>query len=170
MKIKKILLLSIVLTLASLASAQIKIPGTHVSFSFPNDEWKYLQTTTVDKNTTVYLYSFAGHYVIDNTGDTTLPFMRIYVRKHFDGDLYQMAYQRFLTQPFESLDEYSYEDGSIGYLGAYTNEKDRKDYEFRMVYMKERNTVIEIRLETTRDNYDEFDETFLSILNSIKTN
>lgn len=39
-----------------------------------------------------------------------------------------------------------------------------------MVYMKDRNTVIEIRLETTRDNYDDFDETFLSILNSIKTN
>lgn len=158
------------LAVTTLASAQIKIPGTRVSFSFPTDEWKYLQTTTIDKNTTVYLYSFAGRYVIDSVGDTTLPFMRIYVKKHFDGDLFNIAYQRFLAQPFQSLDEYTYEDGSIGYLGAYTNKEDQKDYEFRMVYMKDRNTVIEIRLETTRDNYDDFDETFLSILNSIKTN
>ena len=142
-----------------MASAQIKIPGTNLTFSFPEDNWKFLNTSTIDKNTTVHLYSYAGSYVIDNVGDTTIPFMRILVRKNYSGSVYDMALQRFQNQPFQSLDEYEYEDGSFGYLGAYTNSDDDKDYEFRMVYIKEKNTMVEIRLETTKDNYDDFDGT-----------
>lgn len=170
MKIQKALILTLLLTLSCMVSAQIKIPGTSYSFSFPNNDWRYLETTTVDKNTNVYLYCYSGHYVVSSTGDTTLPFMRIYVRKHFNGSIYDMIYQRSLTQPFQSLDEYTYDDGSMGYLGAYTSPNDKKDYEFRMVYLKEKNTMIEIRLETLLDTYDEFDEMFLTILNSIKAN
>lgn len=170
MKTHRLLVLSLMLAWTLMASAQIKIPGTHLSFTFPTDEWKYLQTTSPDKNINVYLYSYAGHYVIDSVGDTTLPFMRIYVHKHYSGSVYEMAYQRSLYQPFQSLDEYSYDDGSIGYLGVYTNKSDKKDYEFLMTYMKEKNTLIEIRLETTLDNFDEFHEMFQAILNSVQSN
>lgn len=152
------------------ATAQMKIPGTHVHFTLPEGEWKYLQTTTVDKNTTVYLYSYNDHYVIDSVGDTIIPFIRIYVRKNYSGSAYELAYSRYLSQPFQSLDEYveglPSSDG-IGYLGAYTNEQDGKDYEFRMIYFKEGKTVFEFRLETSRDNYDDFSEQFEAILQSI---
>ena len=123
MKIIKSLLLSFMLVLTMAASAQIKIPNTRVSFEFPNNGWKYLQTTNVDNNTTVYLYSYAGDYVIDDTGDTVLPFMRIYVRQNYDGSVYDLAYNRFMTQPFQSLDEYVNPDGSFGYWGAYTGDE-----------------------------------------------
>ena len=156
------------LAVTAIAAAQIKIPNTRVSFSFPDKSWKYLETNTVDKNTSVYLYSYAGDYVVDNTGDTVLPFMRIYVRRNYEGSVYDMAYSRFTTQPFQSLDEYVYDDGSFGYLGAYTNNDDGKDYEFRMLYIKDKNTIIEIRLETTRFNFDDFDSTFTAILKSVK--
>lgn len=168
MNIKKYLVLGLFLLIAAAASAQIKIPDTKISFKFPDDGWKFLETTNVDKNTTIHLFCYSGRYVIDNVGDTTLPYMRIYVRKNYDGSVYDLAYQRFLTQPFQSLDEYMYDDGSFGYLGAYTSEDDDKDYEFRMIYVKDRTTIVEIRLETTRDNYEEFDSDFTAILNSIK--
>ncbi len=152
------------------ATAQMKIPGTHVHFTLPANEWKYLQTTEVDKNTTVYLYSYNDHYVVDSVGDTIIPFIRIYVRKNYKATAYELAYSRFLSQPFQSLDEYveglPSPDG-IGYLGAYTSEQDGKDYEFRMVYFKDGNTAVEFRLETSRDNYDDFSEQFESILQSL---
>ena len=170
MKTKKHLFLILLLAVSTLASAQIKVPNTRVSFSFPNTGWKYLQTTTVDKNTTVYLYSFNGHIVIDNAGDTILPFMRIYVRKNFDGSVYDLAFSRFMTQPFQSLDEKVHDDGILEYLGAYTNEEDNKDYEFRMLYLKDKSTMLEIRVETSTDNYDEFEKDFQAILASIKIN
>ena len=169
MKTLRKIILPVLLTLAFSLSAQIKIPDTRVSFSFPNNGWKYLETTKIDNNTSVYLFSYAGDYVIDSVGDTILPFMRIYVRKNFTGTVYDLAYSRFMSQPFQSLDEYVYEDGSIGYLGAYTNEADGKDYEFRMVYLKDKSTAIEIRLESSLDTYNDFENDFLSILKSIKT-
>ena len=158
------------LLIALSAGAQIKVPGTNVTFRFPNGGWKFLQTTKVDKNTDVYLYSYNAKYVVDSVGDTIIPFMRIYVKKNYKGSVYDMAYSRFLKQPFQSLDEYF--DGlpsadGIGYLGAYTSDEDRKDYEFRMIYFKDNTTALEIRLETSRDNYDDFEEEFLSILHSV---
>ena len=168
MKTRKHLLLLAMLAIVSIASAQIKIPNTRLSFDFPNNGWKYLQTTNVDNNTTVYLYSYAGDYVVDNAGDTVLPFMRIYVRQNYDGSVYDLAYSRFITQPFQSLDEYVNEDGSFGYWGAYTNEEDGKDYEFLMLYTKDKNTIFEIRLETTRYNYEQFEDEFKKIMSTVK--
>lgn len=171
--IKRLALALLFAAVATAAEAQIKIPGTKVSFQFPNGGWKYLHTTKVDDNTSVYLYSYNERYVIDSVGDTVLPFMRIYVHRNYQGSAYEAAYSRFLSQPFQSLDEYVDglpSAGGIGYLGAYTNETDGKDYEFRMIYFKERSTLLEIRLETTRDNYDDFEEEFKSILRSVKIN
>lgn len=165
--IKSLILLSL-LALTTLATAQqIRIPDTKVSFSFPNNGWKYLETNKVNDNVVVYIYSYSKDYVVDNNGDTVIPFMRIYVRKNYFGSIYNLAFSRFNAQPFQSLDEYSFLDG-LGYWGGYTSEADGKDYLFRMVYFKDGNTALEIRLETTRDNYDAFDEEFKAILNTVK--
>lgn len=152
------------------ASAQVRIPGTPVSFDFPNDGWKYLQTTKVDKNVSVYLYSFAKESVVDAAGDTILPYLSIYVRKNCTESVYDVVYQRYESRPYQSLNE-SVENvpggDGIFYVGAYRNTYDNKDYEFRMLYMKVKNTVIEFRLETTQDTFEDFDEEFLAILNTI---
>lgn len=164
---KKKNLFMILMSLAAMAAAQVKIPGTNMSFSFPNGGWKFLQSTTVDKNTTVHLYSY-NDVVVDSQGDSILPFMRIYVRQNFDGSVYDLAYERYLVLPYQSLDEKVYEDGSIGYWGAYTNDDDGKDYEFLMLYKQDKNTVMELRLEVTRDNYEELEDDFKAILASVK--
>lgn len=168
MKFIKPLIFIALLTAVSLASAQtIKLPDTKLSFSFPNGGWKYLDTKKVNNNVSVYLYSYSKEYVVDSKGDTTIPFMRIYIQKNYNGTVYDMAFKRYNSQPFQSLDEYPFKDG-LGYWGAYTNDEDGKDYLFRMVYIKEGNNLIEIRLETTRDNYNAFDNEFKAILNTIK--
>lgn len=168
MRLIKSIILVALLCAFSYASAQaIKIPDTKISFSFPKGGWKYLSTKKVNNNITVYLYSYAKQYVVDSKGDTTIPFMRIYVHKNYKGTVYDMAMDRYTHQPFQSLDEYPFKDG-LGYWGAYTSREDGKDYLFRMVYLKEGSTGIEIRLETTRDNYDDFEAEFKSILNTIK--
>ena len=158
--------MTVLLTAVAVNAQTIKIPNTNVSFQFPTGGWKYLQTTKVNENATVYLYSWSSTYVVDSTGDTVIPFMRIYVRKNYSGTVFDMAYERFGTQPFQSLDEYPFRDG-LGYWGAYANEEDGKDYLFRMVYLKDRSNMLEIRLETTRDNYDEFDDKFQEILKTV---
>ena len=150
-------------------TAQIRIPETNVSFSFPHSGWKYLQTNKVNENTTVYLYSYSKDYVIDGQGDTVIPFMRIYVRKNYNGTVYDMAYNRYMNQPFQSLDEHIHDNGSLEYLGAYANEEEKKDCEFRMLYLKDKSNLLEIRLETVIDRFDDFDEEFKTILKSIKT-
>ena len=106
--------------------------------------------------------------MIDNTGDTILPFIRVYLKSNYPGSVYDLAYSRFLKQPFQSLDEHIFENGALEYLGAYSNENDGKDYEFRMLYFKEGNNMAEIRLETTVDTFDNFDKTFIDIINSVK--
>lgn len=168
MKILKPIVLLALLALTVGATAQIKIPGTRFSFSFPNNGWKYLQTNKVDEDVTVYLYSYAKDYVIDSVGDTVIPFMRLYVRRNFDGTVYDLALNRYTNQPFEPLDNYELKDGSLGYLGAYTSNEDGKDYVFRMLYMKDGTNVIEIRLECPLDNYEDFEGEFLSILHTFK--
>ncbi len=168
MKNKVMMSLLVFLAMAAPLSvaAQISVPQTRFGFDFPQGGWKYLQTTTVDKNTTVYLYSYNERYVVDNEGDTIIPFMRIYVRKNYTGSVYDLAYNRFLTQPFQSLDEFNLDvpvPGLLGYWGAYTSDDDGKDYEFLMYYFKEKNTIFEVRLETSRDNYEEFEQMFKDI-------
>lgn len=168
MRVLKHFFLLALLTVTVSTTAQIKIPNTHFSFSFPSNGWKYLQTNKVDNDVTVYLYSYAKDYVIDSVGDTVIPFMRIYVRQNFDGTVYDLALNRYTNQPFEPLDNYVLKDGSLGYLGAYTSTEDSKDYVFRMLYMKDGKTAIEIRLECPLDNYEDFEGEFLSILHTIK--
>ena len=157
------------LALAVNASAQIKIPETNVSFDFPEGGWKFLQTSKLSNNSVVYLYSYSAEYVIDNSGDTIIPFMRIYLRKNYDGTVYDLAYSRFMVQPFQSLDEKLHKNGILEYLGAYTNEDDGKDYEFKMLYIKDKNNLLEIRLETSVDTFEDFEKQFNGIINSITT-
>ena len=150
--------------------AQVRIPGTKVSFEFPHNGWKYQSTMEIDNNTTLYLYAFAGDYVIDAVGDTILPYMRIYVRKNFKGSIYDLAYSRFMQQPFEALNNYTAKQAGtemLGYVGAYTSTLDKKDYQFRMVYFKDKETAFEIRLESTYDTYSKMDDEFESILKTI---
>ena len=121
----------------------------------------------------VYLYCYTGHVVVDSEGDTILPFLRIYVNKNYSGDLYELVYNRYVTQPYQSLKEYSKGDGlpssgGIGYIGAYTNPADQKDYQFYMTYFTNNKTAVEFRLETTKDTFDDMDFEFKDILGSIK--
>ena len=121
----------------------------------------------------VYLYCYTGHVVVDSEGDTILPFLRIYVNKNYSGDLYELAYNRYVAQPYQSLKEYSKGDGlpssgGIGYIGAYTNPADQKDYQFYMTYFTNNKTAVEFRLETTKDTFDDMDFEFKDILGSIK--
>ena len=53
---KTLLLMSLLLT-GMLAMAQVSVPGTNVTFEFPDGGWKYLPTTNVDDNTTVFLFN-----------------------------------------------------------------------------------------------------------------
>lgn len=167
---KTILLLFCFVTIAFCGRAQITVPNTNVTFSFPRGGWKYLQTLAVDRNTVAYLYSYCGKYVLDNRGDTILPHLRVYVKKNFDGTALDMAYMRYLNQPFQSLSE-SVEglpgSGGISYVGAYNNLDDHKDYKFQMMYFMVKNTVFEFRLETTLDTYPQFEKEFTEIMKSV---
>lgn len=169
MKTRNFLTLIVLLLFVSIASAQIKIPETNVSFDFPDGGWKFLQTNKLSNNSVVYLYSYSADYVVDNSGDTIIPFMRIYVRKNYEGTVYDLAFSRFMVQPFQSLDEKLHQNGILEYLGAYTNEDDGKDYEFRMLYVKDKNNLLEIRLETSVDTFEDFEQQFNGIINSITT-
>lgn len=166
----RLLALVIVLTISFSAMSQLRIPGTHVTFEFPNNDWKYLQTLTPSKNVVIYVYSYDGRTVVDGKGDTVVPFMRVYVRRNYSDTPYDLAYERYTQQPFQSLSESM--DGlpsdGIAYIGAYTSASDGKDYQFRMMYFKDRNNALEIRVETTRDTFDQMEDEFVRIMNSVK--
>ena len=147
-----------------------RIPGTDIAYTFPS-RWKYLQTTDVDENTHVYLSTYKEK-TIQADGDTTLPFLRIYVHKNYTKPLTDLVFERYMQQPYQSLDDYLTgpglpAKGGMGYIGAYTHLKNQKDYQFRMVYFKEGNTAVEFRLETTRATYPQMEEEFLKILQSL---
>ncbi|MBQ7711607.1 MAG: hypothetical protein IJT39_07265 [Bacteroidales bacterium] len=152
-----------------LSAQQLRIPQTHATIDLPTGEWNYLKTIEVDKNTNVYLYVYTDSVVVDATGDTIYPFLRIYVHRNYAGSTFDLAYDRFLQQPFQSMDEYT--DGipgeGLGYLGAYQSTDDRKEYQFRMIYFMDKNTGIEIRMETTGDTYARFDKYFDNILRTV---
>ena len=171
--IKKLLATAVLLLTATVASAQLTIPGTNVTYRLNNEDWRYLRTFELAEGGDVYLYCYTGHVLVDMEGDTVLPFLRIYVNKNYDGDLYDLAYERYEAQPFQSLKEYSKgnglpSDGGIGYIGAYTNPSDQKDYQFFMTYFKDKGTSVEFRLETTKDTFEEMEFEFTDILSSIK--
>ena len=170
---KKLILTALMVVVAGIASAQLTIPGTNITYRLNGEDWRYLRTFELAEGGDVYLYCYTGHVLVDMEGDTVLPFLRIYVNKDYDGDLYELAYERYEAQPFQSLKEYTKGEGipskgGIGYIGAYTNPTDRKDYQFYMTYFKDRGTSVEFRLETTKDTFEEMDFEFKDILSSIK--
>ena len=159
-----------VVMLGGVAEAQVSIPGTKVKFTFPS-KWKYLNTEKVDANTQRYLYYYTDK-VVAAKGDTTLPFLRIYVRKNYTAPIFDFVFDRYSKEPYQSLSDYSEglglpKSGGMGYVGAYTNVQDKKDYQFRMVYFKVQNTVVEFRLETTRATYSQMEKEFIAILKSL---
>lgn len=153
------------------AKAQVAIPGTRVQYKFPS-KWKYLSSEKVDANTTQFLYYYNAK-VVASKGDTTLPFLRIYVKKNYTKSVFDFAFERYTHEPYQSLDDYTQglglpKTGGMGYVGAYTNLKDRKDYQFRMVYFKVGTTIVEFRLETTRATFPQMEKEFEAILRSLK--
>lgn len=173
MKIKKIVMAVALLLLSATASAQLTIPGTNVIYRLNNEDWRYLRTFELPEGGDIYLYCYTGHVLRDQEGDTVLPFLRIYVNKHYRGDLYELVYDRYEKQPYQALKEFSSGDGlpakgGIGYIGAYTNPADKKDYQFYMTYFVDKGTTVEFRLETTRDTFEEMDFEFKDILSSIR--
>lgn len=170
---KKLILTALMVVVAGIASAQLTIPGTNITYRLNGEDWRYLRTFELAEGGDIYLYCYTGHVLVDMEGDTVLPFLRIYVNKDYDGDLYELAYERYEAQPFQSLKEYTRGEGlpskgGIGYIGAYTNPTDQKDYQFYMTYFKDRGTSVEFRLETTKDTFEEMDFEFKDILSSIK--
>ena len=155
------------------AHAQLVIPGTAVSFSLNDKEWQYLRTFNLDDGATVYLYSYTGEVLVDAAGDTVLPFLRLYVRENYGGDVYQLAYDRYVKQPFQSLREFTKgpglpRSGGLGYEGIYTSPSDGHDYRFMMTYFKDRRTIVEFRLETSRDTWETMKDKFTAVLSTIK--
>ena len=172
-KILKTVVLALLMAMASSAEAQITIPGTSVSFRLNGDDWRYLRTFKLEDGADIYLYYYVGHVLVDLEGDTVLPCLRIYVNEDYDGDVYELAYDRYMLQPFQSVDEYTHgpglpKDGGIGYMGAYTNPSSQKDYQFLMTYFKSRGTAVEFRLETTKDTFEEMEFEFKDILGTLK--
>ena len=153
-----------------MAQSQVTIPGTKVKFTFPG-KWNYLKADKVDKNTTVYFYSYSSRILVSK-GDTALPYLRIRVRKNYTGDLVDYVYDRYVAEPYQPLRDYTQglglpKSGGMGYIGAYTNLGNKKDYEFRMVYFKSQNAIVEFRLETTKATYNDMAKEFEAILASL---
>ena len=171
-KVRHIVMLALLLGLGFSAMSQIRIPGTTVSFQFPNGGWKYLKTMNPAKNTVVYLYSYSARTIVDKTGEEVTPFMRIYVKQNYSDSPFELAYERSVQQPFQSLEEYMEglpgKDG-IGYIGAYTGADDGKDYQFRMIYFRDGSNVVEIRMETSLDTYEEMDKEFDEVMKTVRT-
>jgi hypothetical protein len=169
----KVIVTALLLAVATAATAQIGIPGTQVTFRLNGDDWRYLRTFQLDDGADVYLYCYIGQLILDGEGDTVLPFLRIYVNEDYDGDIYELAYERYMNQPFQSLNEYTHgpglpKRGGLGYVGAYTNPSDQKDYQFMMTYFKDGDVTVEFRLETTTDTFKDMEFEFNDILESIK--
>ena len=171
--IKQWLVLAVALLMSGAAMAQLTIPATTVSFQLDNNEWRYLRTFTEKDGANVYYYCYVGEVLLDAQGDTVLPFLRVYVRENYVGDVYELAYQRYEQQPYQSLREWTKGDGlpksgGLGYEGMYTKPSDRHDYRFLMTYFKDRRTAVEFRLETTRETYEDMEIKFKKILSSIR--
>lgn len=172
-EMKKLIAIVGLLLMAATASAQLSIPGTKFTFKLNNEDWRYLRTYELPEGGNVYLYCYTGQMLLDAEGDTVLPFLSIYVNKGYEGDLYEFVYERYMAQPYQAADEYSKgpglpSTGGLGYMGAYTNPKDGKDYQFYMTYFKDRRVMVEFRLETTKDTFKEMDFEFKDILESVK--
>lgn len=169
-RLRRVLLLFVALLAAAALQAQVAIPGTKVQYTFPS-KWNYLSSQKIDKNTSVYHYYYTSNIIVAQ-GDTALPYLRIRVTKNYTGTLYDYVYDRYIAEPYQPLKDYTAglglpKTGGMGYIGAYTNLKDKRDYQFRMVYFKIQNTVVEFRLETTRATYSQMAKEFEQILKSL---
>ena len=169
---KKVLLIAL-LSLPSIAMAQLSIPGTEFTFRLNNEDWRFLRTYKLNDGADIFLYCYTRELLIDADGDTALPFLRIYVNPAYDGDVYELAYERYELQPFQSVDEFTSGEGlpasgGLGYMGAYTNPNDDKDYQFLMTYFKGKKAIVEFRLETSKDTFEDMEFEFRDILSSIK--
>ena len=172
MKIKHLItsIIMVVMTLA--ASAQMTIPGTKITYDIDADEWKFLKTIDIDKNTKVYLFSYKAELLVDADGEETLPYLKIFVQKNYKKSVYELVYERYLQQPYQAIDEYSSSYGlpekdGLGYVGIYTNLQDDKIYMFRMNYCITAGTAVEFRIETTQNNYSHLESKISEIFNSI---
>ncbi len=169
-----ILTAAMLLALFGTATAQeMKIPGTELSITLPTDNWRYLQTMKLDDGADLFIFYYSHETIIDETGDTILPFLRMYVNKGYKDDIYTLIYSRYMLQPYQSIEEYTSgpglpKDGGLGYIGAYTNPSEQKDYQFMMTYFKNNGTIVEIRLETTKDTFHKMENEFNTILKSLK--
>ena len=164
------LLLLAALTGWACAQTRVTIIGTHASFVFPG-KWKCLTTTQVDKNTNTYLYCYSERDIASE-GDTATPFLAIRVQKGYRGSVFDYAFSRYTAKPYQAIDDYTQglglpASGGLGYVGAYTSLTDDKDYQFRMVYFKDKDVIVEFRLETTRATFDQMEEEFDAILKSL---
>ncbi len=163
---RRIIFLFTLLVAGVVASAQVSIPGTRVSFNFPDGGWKYLQTSQIDKESQVYLFVYEAKTVQDRAGDTVLPCLRIYVRNPYEGNMYKFIMERYTQQPYESLEEYTGTIGtaqSFGYVAAYEDPVDGKTYQMRMLSFKDGTAAIEFRLEVPIDLYPAFEKMFADI-------
>ncbi|MBR5028083.1 MAG: hypothetical protein IKX51_02570 [Bacteroidales bacterium] len=151
-------------------NAQITIPNGNFQFDFPNGKWKYLETLDVDEQTHLYLYS--GSPVVSKDNDTTLPFMRIYVKNNIGKkNSLDYAMERFLQQPFMIVDEFSTSPllpckDAIGYIGLYSDEGNQKN-KFYMIYFVNKGALVELRLETTEETFESKKSDFEDILKTI---
>lgn len=146
------------------------IPGTKVTYTFPS-RWKYLKTTDIDDSTRLYLFCYKGKTVYAD-GDTALPFLRIYVRKNYNQPVSDLVFERYTLLPYQAVSDYVTglglpAKGGMGFVGVYTHPKNKKEYQFHMVYFKEGNTAVEFRLETTLATYPQMEEEFDKILKSL---
>lgn len=171
--LKMLIVATAIFICGSAMGQTIKIPGTEASLTLPSNNWQYLRTFTLDDGADIYVYYYNKTTILDGDGDTVLPCLRIYVNKNYTGDMYSLVYQRYSLQPYQSLKEYMHgpglpKSGGLGYIGAYTNPKESKDYEFMMTYFKSGKAFVELRLETTKDTYKQMEDEFSSILKSLK--
>ncbi|MCR5445298.1 MAG: hypothetical protein K6E96_06425 [Bacteroidales bacterium] len=171
--IKQWILLVAMMIISGTAVAQLTIPGTSVSFQLNSDEWSYLRTFKDKSGANVYYYCYVGEVLLDDAGDTILPFLRIYVRDNYNGDVYELAYERYEQHPYQSLREWTKGDGlpksgGLGYEAMYTNPSDQQDYHFLMTYFKDHRTIVEFRLETTRETFEDMEVKFKRILSTIR--
>ncbi len=168
---RKTMLFLSLLVAGMIATAQVFIPGTRATFDFPNGGWKYLQTSTVDKEAHVYLFVYGQKDVVDAAGDTVLPCLRVFVHNNYTKNIYNFIMERYGQQPYESLEEYSGTVAgaeSFGYVAAYKDPVDSKFYQTRMLYFKDGNIAIEFRLEAPMDVYPAFEKEFADIAATLK--
>ncbi|MBR1849944.1 MAG: hypothetical protein IJ789_01070 [Bacteroidales bacterium] len=158
---------------AASAQTQMEIPGTNIAFALDGTEWKFLKTIDVDKNTKVHLFSYKAELLVDADGEETLPYLKIYVQKNYKKSVYEFVYDRYLQQPYQTIDEYSSgyglpAKGGLGYTGIYTSPQDDKNYMFRMNCTVIANTAVEFRIETTQNNYGHLERRIADIFNTLE--